>query len=289
VDKKFVDKLAAQLVKNNAHVWIDSWELNVGDSILTHVQRAIEEASALLIVLSKASVHSEWVTKELNAGLMRELDEKRVLVLPVLLEDCRIPMFLRDKMYADFRQNFDVGLKSLLDALLKVTNLDQGRVYSGTGHIDWSEDWGYEGELLTMHYTLVEQWSKFPFVVLTQVALRCNDGLTRQYEKFKEAGLEWMGRLFVTRGLSEVAAAADIRILLQDQHPQTDTRRWKNPTTGRQYSVAISCRRLGEDNGKDQLINVGNYLRQIRDYVQERARKPTAEEATRLVDLAAGF
>jgi len=25
-DKKFVEKLAAHLVKNNAHVWVDTWE-----------------------------------------------------------------------------------------------------------------------------------------------------------------------------------------------------------------------------------------------------------------------
>ncbi len=104
---------------------------------------------------------------------MRELDEKRVLVLPVLLEDCEIPIFLREKMYADFRTSFDVGLKNLVDALLKVTNLDQGRIMSGTGHIDWSEDWGYRGDLFGMTFTLVEHWAKFPFTVLTQISLLC--------------------------------------------------------------------------------------------------------------------
>lgn len=86
-DKSFVDTLAAHLVKRNAHVWGDSWELNVGDSIVGRVQEAIQESSALLVVLSKTSVQSEWCKKELSAGLMRELDEKPVIVLPVLLED----------------------------------------------------------------------------------------------------------------------------------------------------------------------------------------------------------
>jgi hypothetical protein len=178
-DAKFANKLAAHLVKNNAHVWIDTWELNVGDSILTHVQQAIQELSALLIVLSKKSVESEWCKKELNAGLMRELDEKRVLVLPLLLETCEVPMFLREKMYADFRMNFDVGLSSLVDALLRITNTDQGRIADGASHIDWAEDWGYDGSLLRMNYTLVEFWDKFPFTVLTQISLACNEVLTR--------------------------------------------------------------------------------------------------------------
>jgi hypothetical protein len=130
-DKAFVNKLASNLVKHDAHVWVDTWELNVGDSILDRVQEAIRDSSALLIVLSKASVASEWCKKELSAGLMRELDEKRVVVLPVLVEDCEIPVFLREKMYADFRKDFKTGLKALVEAVARVTKIDQGRLKAG--------------------------------------------------------------------------------------------------------------------------------------------------------------
>ena len=81
------------MVKRNAQVWIDRWQLNVGDSILQRVQDAITESDALLVVLSQDSVKSEWCKKELNSGLIRELDEKRVVVLPVLIDDCDIPLF----------------------------------------------------------------------------------------------------------------------------------------------------------------------------------------------------
>ncbi len=74
-DKEFAEKLAVHLVRQKAHVWIDQWELKVGDSILEKIQSAIKTASALLIVLSKASVASEWCRRELSAGLMRELEE----------------------------------------------------------------------------------------------------------------------------------------------------------------------------------------------------------------------
>jgi len=55
-DGAFVDKLALKLVEHDAHVWVDTWELNVGDSILNRVREAIQASSALLILLSKASV-----------------------------------------------------------------------------------------------------------------------------------------------------------------------------------------------------------------------------------------
>jgi hypothetical protein len=65
-------------------------------------------------VLSEASVKSEWVKRELNAALMKELKRKSVVVLPLLLQDCEIPPLVADKKYADFRQGYDAGLAELL-------------------------------------------------------------------------------------------------------------------------------------------------------------------------------
>lgn len=59
---------------------MDRWELSLGEPLIDKVQSAVEGASALRVVLSKASVESEWCKKELIAGLFRELDEKRVVV-----------------------------------------------------------------------------------------------------------------------------------------------------------------------------------------------------------------
>jgi hypothetical protein len=120
-DSNFAIRLASDLVEQKTSVWIDKWEMQVGDSIINRIQEAITDASALIIVLSTASVESEWCKKELSAGLIRELDEKRVIVLPVLKEDCSIPMFLRDKMYADFRTDYAVGLKDILRAVSRIS------------------------------------------------------------------------------------------------------------------------------------------------------------------------
>ena len=50
-DKGFVDKLAGHLILSKVHVWVDRWELNVGDSIIAKIQQVIQEASALIVVL----------------------------------------------------------------------------------------------------------------------------------------------------------------------------------------------------------------------------------------------
>jgi HEAT repeat protein len=57
------------------------------------------------------------VQRELNTILIRELDERQVVVLPLLFRDCQLPLFLKDKLYADFRGSYDEGFKRLLEHL----------------------------------------------------------------------------------------------------------------------------------------------------------------------------
>jgi TIR domain len=106
-DVAFVDWLAKRLVARRHHIWMDRWELSIGDSLISKIQGALTDSDAMLIVLSKNSVGSEWCKKELNSGLMRELEEKRVLVMPCIIDDCNVPLFLREKLYADFRKDRD--------------------------------------------------------------------------------------------------------------------------------------------------------------------------------------
>ncbi len=284
-DKTFVDKLAKKLVENDAHVWVDTWELNVGDSILNRVQEAIQVSSALLIVLSKASVASEWCKKELNAGLMRELDEKKVVVLPVLVEDCEIPVFLREKMYADFRKDFKTGLKALVEAVARVTKIDQGRLKTGKSQIDWSETWGYIEKHFQIDYTLIESNPDWPFTLLIEVSISCDEGATKRYEEFSAHNLGWFGRGAITEIVCKYATTKKIEMVLTDQHPQIMKVQIVDPKRHYSYKVQIRCRRMGEDNGKDQLVRVANYFEQIRDHARATARKLTAEEFERLKSL----
>ncbi len=114
-DRAFVERLAADLKAKGLYVWFDQWALKVGDSIVDKINAGIMSHDYLIVVLSKASVDSQWVKKELSTGLMRELEERRVVVLPVLIEDCDIPALLTDKVYADFRDDYSRGLNKLLD------------------------------------------------------------------------------------------------------------------------------------------------------------------------------
>ena len=116
-DKNFVKRLARDLRMRGIKVWVDFWEIKVGDSIVAKIEDAIQDNDYFAVVLTPTSVKSNWVKKELAAGLIKELEEKSVVVLPLLAKKCRIPPLMKDKKYADFVTNYRKGLQELLDKL----------------------------------------------------------------------------------------------------------------------------------------------------------------------------
>lgn len=288
-DNVFVDQLAAHMVKKNAQVWVDTWELNVGDSIVQRVQDAITESDALLVVLSKASVKSEWCKKELNSGLIRELDEKRAVVLPVVIDDCDIPLFLREKMYADFRGDFNTGLNAVMDAIAKVSNPNQGRMNDVDGYSDWAIDWGDVDGLFHLRFTIIHSALNMNLTLLTEIYVFCNDVLTKRQQQFTDAGLGWLGRMVVAESLFDFGDKNDFKVILDSQFPQQIKAKIRDSNAQRraEYEVIATCRKLGQDNGKDQLVNVSNYLKGIREYLRATSRKPNKMEQQKLLEIVA--
>lgn len=116
-DKPFVDRLVEELDRRALHAWYDKREILVGDSIVSRIESALAEIGFLVVVFSPRSVVKPWVQRELHSTLMRQLAKEDVVVLPVLLEECKIPPLLADIKYADFRHSFDGGMAELVAAL----------------------------------------------------------------------------------------------------------------------------------------------------------------------------
>lgn len=119
-DKEFAKQLVSDLRTSGIKVWVDMWEIAVGDSIIEKIAKAIQENDYIAVVLSQHSCKSPWVTKELALALTKELDQKRVVVLPLLAKKCEIPPMLKDKHYINFIKNYRSGLTELVSKLLQV-------------------------------------------------------------------------------------------------------------------------------------------------------------------------
>ena len=116
-DKPFVERLCDFLDHQEVPVWYDKREIRVGDSIVGRINEGIGAASHVVVVLSKTSVKRPWVAKELSSALMLQLRDSDIVVLPILIEECRVPPLLADVRFADCRANETVGLQELAAAL----------------------------------------------------------------------------------------------------------------------------------------------------------------------------
>jgi hypothetical protein len=239
---------------------VDRWELNVGDSLIRNIEDAITNASAIVFVLSKASVESEWCRKELTAGLVRELEEKHVLVLPVLLEDCRVPLFLRDKKYADFQTDFDSGLRDIISALAKVTNDAQGRLEIVNGHVDWSTDWQVDNGLVTLQLIAVERANGLPFTTLSLVSIDLNERASQRHLELAKAGLEPFARQLVLETLAGHPACDEFFVYIKDAKPADQEFGLRDEKPGFEFVIVAECHRLGTDTGKDLVLDLGKQI-----------------------------
>lgn len=114
-DKPFVRQLANDLITKGIKVWIDEAEIKIGDSLIRKISSGIYEMDYLGVVLTPDSVQSHWVQEELEQALHIQISEAYVKVLPILLRDCKMPGFLVDKFYVDFRDDnyYHIALEKL--------------------------------------------------------------------------------------------------------------------------------------------------------------------------------
>jgi hypothetical protein len=286
-DKEFVDQLATHLIKNDVYVWIDRWELAAGDSLIQRIQGLMKDASALLVILSKASVESEWCKKELSYGLVRELEERRVVVIPVLVEDCAIPPFLKDKLYVDFRTDFDRGLGDVLKAVAKHTSSTLGRTDPSDAEYfhDWGVSYGYLDDRVIIEIVAVTHSNKYPYTVLTILRAFGNEAATMRYRQFESHGFDWVERKAVVFMMNGFEPSASWKVIIDDSLPVNRSLGIKDSKSDVLYDVQFSVRRLGTDTGMGILFDVKPILEAVLMQMESARRNLSKAEHERLMGV----
>jgi len=116
-NKTFAAKLADTLRKNGFEVLINELSIPSGDNIIEKVKEGLVTADAFIAVLSNAYLSSTWGMHELSFVSARAMSDPNLRVIPVVLEDCDIPVFIRDHNYADFRGDFTTAAEAVVRAL----------------------------------------------------------------------------------------------------------------------------------------------------------------------------
>ena len=80
-------------------MWFDELELYPGDSLIDRIADGITKADYLLVLVTDNSKQSPWVQKELSIALTQELTGDGPIVIPLLLDGCKVPTVVADKVY----------------------------------------------------------------------------------------------------------------------------------------------------------------------------------------------
>jgi hypothetical protein len=117
-DRSFARKITNDLRLHGHKVWIDESGINIGDPLIEKIRHALDSIDYVIVILSKASIKSEWMKRELDIAFNREIEEKRILILPIVIErPVKLPGFLKGKLYGDFSREDDYAEK--LELLLR--------------------------------------------------------------------------------------------------------------------------------------------------------------------------
>jgi hypothetical protein len=116
-DKGTARYIADELRRSGVDLWFDEWELKLGDSIVQHIDRGVASSDIILILLSPASVESNWIQHEWSAAFARQVNDRAIRILPVLIADCEIPPLLATRAYLDLRGNMESGVRRLVAQL----------------------------------------------------------------------------------------------------------------------------------------------------------------------------
>ena len=273
-DRAIVDTLAKNLVAAKHNVWVDRWELSLGDSLIQKIQDALTKSSAILVILSKNSVESEWCKKELSAGLVRELEERKTVVMPCVIGDCEIPLFLRDKLYADFRENPDEAFRLVDQSLAKVSGALQGRSEEPEFHTDHALEWIVDNGLYILRWTFVSHGEHWPYVLLCHCFVYCNEEASKAFAKVQ--GNDVRTTKFLRDLLSRIVTDFEKKPLVEKITNFIENFvAWPVKGNGKQlYIVRYSFRRIGEDNGFDTLVHLDDNLRRALEHIDEVTYRP---------------
>jgi hypothetical protein len=95
-------------------VWLDDWELEVGQSLTDEISRAMDEARYIAILITENYNKTVWTKTEYKKALTREQKEQRTVMLPIIIGKAEIPDFLEDKIYIDLREDYFCGILKLV-------------------------------------------------------------------------------------------------------------------------------------------------------------------------------
>ena len=116
-DAQQAEQLAIEIRNAGHKVWLDAWKIDLGDSIVEHINEGLEGATYVVLCYSSSGVNASWMSREWMSTLARQLNGCSVKLLPVVLTGGDPPAILADLKYANLVKDWQQGVTQLLQAI----------------------------------------------------------------------------------------------------------------------------------------------------------------------------
>lgn len=95
-------------------------------------------------------------------------------------------------------------------------------------------------------------------------------------------GLDWYCQFLFTTFIADAVCEKDLHLVLESTEKETIDVKVQDSKLGVEFIVKVESSRLGEDTGKDILVNATRYITDISRYVKSVTRDLTSDESSRL-------
>jgi hypothetical protein len=89
-DKALVRPVAERLRADGMRVWLDDWEIRLGDSIPAKIEEGLEHSRVLVLCLSASAFGSDWTQLESYTYRFKDPLNKDRRFIPLRLDDAPI-------------------------------------------------------------------------------------------------------------------------------------------------------------------------------------------------------
>ena len=118
----FVRPLAMRLNQQHLDVWFDEFSLNIGDSLTQKIDEGLSKSRYGIVVLSPNFFKKPWAKRELNGLTLREMIEKKDLILPIwhrvnVQDVAQYSPSLADKKAASTSEGLNVLIRKLIQKI----------------------------------------------------------------------------------------------------------------------------------------------------------------------------
>ena len=121
-DLTFSRCLATDLKKIGCDVFLDDWSIDLGENIVTAINKGLDNAKVLIPIVSQNFLESVFCTDEWTSFYLQFGKTKNNSIIPIIIDASTVPLILSARKYYDYYQqgNYSEFLRELRQSLVNL-------------------------------------------------------------------------------------------------------------------------------------------------------------------------